>query len=329
MTVGPRYPELMLVRNLRDRSETRQQHGRAAQRGTEVRVARGVYVERSAWEALDDRERYLLRIRAIALTRQQPPIFSHWSAAAMHALPIVGTRPDAIHVSVGRTSGGRSSANVVAHSLDVAAEDLKERDGLLCTSLERTVVDLAAVAPTGAAVAMADHALRERFGRFADPRYEGKRDALRAAWQRAQPMRGHRRSLDVIDFADGRAESPLESVSRVAMHAAGLPRPELQTPLKDAAGLIGYVDFAWPAFGLVGEADGDAKYLDPALRGGRSAEQVVLDEKVREDRLRALGLCVVRWRWATATAPHALANALAAAGLPRDQARSWDECAPR
>ncbi|MBW8873234.1 MAG: hypothetical protein JF618_14115 [Leifsonia sp.] len=140
---------------------------------------------------------------------------------------------------------------------------------------------------------------------------------------RAQPMRGHRRSLEVILRADPRADSPLESVSRVSMRAAGLPEPELQVPFHDGAGLIGYADFAWPAHSVVGEADGDAKYLDTSLRGGRTAERVVLDEKIREDRLRALGLRVVRWRWVTARDPRALSALLTAAGLPVDRSAEW------
>ena len=52
--------------------------------------------------------------------------------------------------------------------------------------------------------------------------------------------------------------------------------------------MIGETDFAWPEFGAVGEADGDQKYLDAEFRGGDTAEQVFLDEKHREDRLRAL-----------------------------------------
>ncbi|WP_374009683.1 hypothetical protein [Leifsonia sp. LS-T14] len=149
------------------------------------------------------------------------------------------------------------------------------------------------------------------------------REELHAAWRRAQPMRGHRRALDVIDLADERSGSPLESVSRLAMHTAGVPQPELQTPFRDAAGLIGYVDFYWSDFGVVGEADGDLKYLDPALRGGRTADRVVLDEKIREDRLRALGLRVVRWRWATARDPRSLAALLSSAGVPLDRRAGW------
>ena len=105
-----------------------------------------------------------------------------------------------------------------------------------------------------------------------------------------------------------------------------MPQPELQRSFADPRGRIGYCDFAWPEFRIIGEADGDAKYLDPALRGGRSAERVVLDEKIREDRLRALGWTVVRWRWPDARDGRRLVAALSAAGLPADPGRRWDDC---
>jgi hypothetical protein len=39
---------------------------------------------------------------------------------------------------------------------------------------------------------------------------------------------GRRKALQVADFASPKAESPLESVSRVLFHEHGLPTPELQ-----------------------------------------------------------------------------------------------------
>jgi len=60
------------------------------------------------------------------------------------------------------------------------------------------------------------------------------------------------------------------------------------------------------------------KYLRDELRSGRSAAEVVVDEKVREDRLRAAtGARVVRWGWDVARSPHALAATLLRAGLPQ------------
>lgn len=319
-------PPTVLVRHLRGRGETRQQHARAARRGEEVRVGRGAYVDSAEWDALGRRERLLLQLAAYARTRATPPVFSHWSAALLHDLPFAAEQSDHIHVAVGRTAGGRSATGVRAHSVAVPDCDLVEVGGMRCTSALRTVVDLAATAPTSEAVAVADRALRNAEAHTASADPEPARKLLLAAWLRAQPFRGHRRALDVIGFADARSESPLESISRLVMYEAGLPEPELQRPFSDSRGRIGFTDFAWPEFRVIGEADGDAKYLDPVLRGGRSAERVVLDEKIREDRLRALGWTVVRWRWSTARTPQRLIAALTAAGLPADPRHRWDDC---
>lgn len=325
MTTEDNTPGLVLVRQLRGRGDTRHQHARAARRGDEVRVVRGAYVTRDEWEALDRRARHVLRMIAFARTRRRAPVYSHWSAALWHGLPVVGAWPDELHIRAGRTSGGRSVRGVIAHSTSAAAVDVIQASNLRITSIAQTIVDLAAVAPTPAAVAMADHYLRTATPQH-DEGFTAARDALRDVWGRALPFRGHRRALDVIAFADGRAGSPLESVSRVNMHAIGCPQPQLQVPFSDRAGLIGYADFFWPALGVLGEADGDLKYLDPSFRGGRSADRVVLDEKIREDRLRALGLRVVRWRWDTATDARALRSTLLAAGLPTDSREPWSVC---
>ncbi|SEH68367.1 MULTISPECIES: hypothetical protein [unclassified Leifsonia] len=326
MTRDSSLPMLVLVRHLVGHDETRQQHARAARRGVEVRVGRGAYVERETWEALARAEKQWVRLSAYARTRARAPIFSHWSAAVLHGLPFADERTGDIHVAVGSTAGGRSARGVRAHSVQVPEEDIVQIDGMLCTDLARTVVDIAATSPMREAVAATDHVLRGASARSAEEYSEEVRRGLLAAWMRAQPLRGHRRALDVLSFADGRSESVLESVSRLAMYEAGLPKPELQRSFSDARGRIGYVDFAWPDFRIIGEADGDAKYLDAALRGGRTAERVVLEEKIREDRLRALGWTVVRWRWPAVQRPAELIAALSAAGLPADPRRRWDDC---
>lgn len=326
MTRDRSLPVPVLVRHLVSHDESRQQHARAARHGVEVRVGPGAYVEREAWEALQRTDQQRVRLNAYMRTRAKAPIFSHWSAAVLHGLPFADEHCDDIHIAVGKTAGGRSARGVRAHSVRVPDEDIVEIDGMLCTALSRTVIDIAATSPMREAVAVTDHVLRGANARSAGEHFEEVRRMLLAAWLRAQPLRGHRRALDVISFADGRSESVLESVSRLAMYEAGLPKPDLQTSVADARGRIGYVDFAWPDFRIIGEADGDAKYLDAALRGGRSAERVVLEEKIREDRLRALGWMVVRWRWPTVQHPRELAAALTAAGLSADPRRRWDDC---
>lgn len=288
-----------------------------------MRIARGAYVDRCAWDALSAREREVARLRAHARTRSIVPLFSHWSAVALHGLPIV-SEGDAIHVAVDPSAGRRSTKGVRTHSLRIPPEDVVEVAGLRCTSPERTVIDIAASGSLPGAVAVADAVLS---GRYTSGGESADREALLRAWLRAQPQRGHRRSFEAVSLADGRADSPLESVSRVAMYRAGLPKPELQRAFSDGRGMIGFADFAWPEFRVIGEADGAVKYLDSAMRGGRSAEQVVIDEKLREDRLRALGWRVVRWTWDDARDEGRLVAALVAAGLPVDPTHAWGDCA--
>lgn len=313
---------MVLARELIDHAETRQQHARAARRGTEVRIGRGAYVDRDTWDALPPGERDVLRLRAYARARTVPPVFSHWSAVALHGLPFAGEKGEEIHIAVGQSAGGRSAGRIRAHSIRVPAEDIVEVAGLRCTSRERTVMDIAASGRLPDAVAITDAVLREP-----GPRDEADREALLGAWLRAQPQRGHRRALEVVALADGRAESPLESLSRVVMYRSGMPKPELQRAFSDGRGSIGFADFAWPDQRVIGEADGAVKYLDTAMRGGRSAEQVVVDEKVREDRLRALGWRVVRWTWSDAHREAPLVAALTAAGVPADPTHRWIDCA--
>jgi hypothetical protein len=248
-------------------------------------------------------------------------VLSHWSAAALHGLPILGGWPEHVHITVGQPSGGRSRNGVVKHSLRLDEEDVVEIDGLLVTSVSRTVIDLASSAKFRDAVVAADHALRvDRFGRKPPMTVQAE---LWGAWERRMPFSGHARARAVIEFAETQAGSPLETVSRVTMKEIGCPRPLLQTSYFDGEGFIGDVDFDWPEFRVVGEADGESKYLDESLRSGRTTEQVVLDEKVREDRLRALPRGVARWPWRVAMDPSALRARLARAGLPTGIREPW------
>jgi hypothetical protein len=315
--------DLIYSRHLTGTDDSRRRHARAAATGAEVRISRGAYLAASAFDALDDRQRYLLRIRAVAETRRTRPVISHWSAAAVHGLPMVGRRSSAVHITQSADSGLRSANGVVRHSTPLRESEIVEIEGMLVTSVSRTVIDLASSEGALAAVTAADAALHvARFGQrppLTTP------ELLRRAWELRLPFRGHARSLDVIEFAVTNADTPIESVSRVTMRTIGCPAPALQVPHFDSRGFIGEPDFYWKEYNLIGEADGDQKYLDAAHRSGRSAERVVLDEKIREDRLRAIPRRVVRWRWPDAMDPTSMHRILSAAGIrmPPLRGRRW------
>lgn len=66
---------------------------------------------------------------------------------------------------------------------------------------------------------------------------------------------------------------------------------------------------------MFGEFDGRGKYLDRDLAGGRTPDQVLWDEKLREDRLRRHRSAAARWTWDDALSRPRLARVLAAAGV--------------
>jgi len=296
---------------------SRHRLARDAVAGVLQRVSRGAYIDAAVWRGLRDRERYRRLVQAVAETRQSRPVFSFWSAAVVHGLPVVGAWPTVAHVSVGAANGGRSSGHIVRHVAPLAETDIVEVEGLLVTSVARTLIDMAGLPATLTAVAMADRALHiERFGRTPPMT---SREALEAAFAARLPFRTRARVRRVLDFAVEEADSVLESVSRFNMRVIGVPQPTLQHRFDDHLGLIGFSEFYWQDYKLVGESDGRIKYLDPAYRNGRTLERVLYDEKVRADRLGSLGLRVSRWDWDTALSPEALRRHLAAEGLPTGQ----------
>ena len=96
----------------------------------------------------------------------------------------------------------------------------------------------------------------------------------------------------------------------------GFPAPALQQRFEDSRGLIGYPDFDWEEYKLLGEFDGHEKYSQRRYLRGQTPADVVVAEKNRESRLRALGYTVVRWEWADLRTPERLIRRLHYAGLP-------------
>lgn len=276
----------------------------AARDGALVRVRFGAYVEAESWVALDRADRYRLRVLAAA-GRLRAAVFSHDSAAALWRLPRLGAWPSDVHVVVERAGGGRSSSGVRRHTV-ASVPEIAVIDRTHCTTAARTVVDVARTWDFAAALTAADHGLRTR---IVEP------DALADEVAAAVGGRGSRAARRVIRAASPLAESVGESLSRARMLELGLPAPVLQHEVRDRRELVARVDFWWEHLGLVGEFDGRTKYRTDGLADRRAVEERLWAEKQREDRLRALGLRVVRWTWADAWRRSRLARLLSEAGL--------------
>ena len=278
-------------------------------------VARGAYVDAAVWHSLQRDAHYRLRIHAVAARLGADAVLSHESAAALWRLPWVGTWPLRIHTTGTAASGGRSNTAVFHHTTGLSARtDLI--DGLLVTPLARTVVDIAQTVSFGTAVTVADAALRRTFHPVdSAPASTLSREELHDELTRIQLLHGSAKARAVVEFADGRADRPGESMSRVSIRSAGLIPPQLQVVLRGRSGRQWTVDFWWPEFNLIGEFDGKWKYTEPEFLKGRTPHQVLLDEKYREDDLRAAGHNFSRWDWALAVSPPRLRAHLLAAGL--------------
>jgi len=171
-------------------------------------------------------------------------------------------------------------------------------DGVLTTSLARTVLDLSRTIPLAQAVAAGDRALAT-----------GLTDAdLSVVLARMERWPGVRRARVAASMLDARSESPGESFSRVELVRQGLPQPQLQVEILDRrGGVIGRGDFGWDEYRTIGEFDGRIKY-GRLLRPSEAVEDVVYAEKLREDAIRDEGWQVVRWTWSDLKQPDVLAD---------------------
>jgi len=286
-------------------------------RGEFTRVIRGAYVDAQQWMDLDRHERYRLFVHVAAELHPSSLLFTHASAAAVWRMPWVDSWPTRVHVATGSlaASGGTSTKLLLRHAIEREAGSV-EIDGLKVSSLAHTATDLAAELKFPQAVAVVDAALRRAvYPVHGLPKASFDRADLMALAHEIPLNHGRSKALRVVEFADGSADRPGESLSRVTMFRARITSPLLQVELMGLSGRSYTVDFWWPEFNAFGEFDGRYKYSDPEFLAGRTPEQAVYDEKLREDDLRAVGRGCARWSWAEARSVPLLRAKLAAAGV--------------
>ncbi|MDT0156825.1 hypothetical protein Q9R19_04200 [Microbacterium sp. ARD32] len=284
-----------------------------------IRVRRGRYVDAGQWADLWNEGRHLLRVLAFHLNAPAPgQVFWGPSAAVLHGLPLYRLAPAAVHVVIHGERHSRSRAGVAWHDVPLDEADVVEVDGIRCTSPDRTILDMTRSFNEEVGLSVADAALR----REAVDGHE--QDADRAAeWRLRLEMRanrlstrGVRRARRLIAFADGRAQLPGESVSRLQLARLGYRNLELQVHVTGPAGEDYWVDFGFPRSRCFGEFDGRQKYLDAGMRAGRTLEEALLDEKRREDAVRGVtGWRTARWLSEHILSPEVFAHRLQSFGI--------------
>jgi very-short-patch-repair endonuclease len=204
-----------------------------AKRGRLRRVHRGVYAvghEALTWEG---------HCMAAVLANSRT-VASHWTAAWLWEL--LRTRPSGrFHLTAARAR--RRRPNFKLHVGSLSSEDLSRVDGIPVTSLERTVLDLAALKPARTA---GDLKRCEELGRLDLVRFDAllARSAGHNGWGAlADALSLYRPDPTVT-------RSGLERRFRAMVRKAGLPAPAMNFVV------AGYeLDCYWPEHRLVVELD--------------------------------------------------------------------------
>jgi very-short-patch-repair endonuclease len=208
--------------------------GRAIRRaladGVIRRVAKGVYAMPPAADPL-------------VAARAQAGIVSHLSAAVLHGFSVLDP-PAKPQITVPRGRHRRlSPVDCEMHWADDVPSDGR------VTGKLRTVLDCARTLPFAAGLAVADSALQLRA--------VDRSQLMVGAAELSGP--GCRRARQVAAAADGRAESPLESVLRALLIEAGIDGFEPQVVVRDC-GFSARIDLGHPELLIALEADSFAHH---------------------------------------------------------------------
>jgi predicted transcriptional regulator of viral defense system len=263
---------------------TKDQIHNLARSGQWISLRRGVYVESSVLEACEAdaseaaHRRHFLDAAATVLAVGNA-VASHESAISIFRLNIADV-PAKVSLTRPRIKSGRVRLKGVSiHRAALPPDHRAVLLGVPVTTPARTVVDLARSGSFRDGVVTADAMLHARLTTH---------DELRTVLAACANWPGAAQARRVIQFADAKSESALESIGRVIFAEQGLPAPECQVQITVRPGLVFRVDFRWKKFRTIAEADGLLKYSDPsALRS----------EKLRQEALSDLGYEIVRFTW--------------------------------
>jgi len=155
---------------------------------------------------------------------------------------------DPIEVTIPDPIGTRRRAGVSVGRTALAFEEIVIRRAMPATSALRTVVDLAGRNPLTEGVVAADMFLHARLVSIVE---------LRTYVAEHPGVKGVARLRRVVDLAEPKAKSAMESRLRMLLVLAGLPRPEVQVSIHDDQGrFLGRPDLLYSRQHLAIEYDG-------------------------------------------------------------------------
>jgi len=231
---------------------------------------RRIDVELYSWAELREDRGLLLKAWQRVLPAEA--VFAGPTAAWLFGLDVVPTDPVEIVVPPGSGIRSRNGLSVLRH--EIPPHEVVSVRGMRATALRRTLARLCLLGPPVEALAAIDMAVRL-----------GLTDAA-ALCRYANASNGHAGAgrLRTLSLLAAPAESPTETRLRWLLIQAGLPRPEVQTNLRDgAARFVGRADLYYPEAQLVLEYD-----------GGNHRERLVEDDR-RQNLLINAGFRLLRF----------------------------------
>lgn len=214
-----------------------------------------------------------MMLTAVARRLPAGAAFSGPTAAWLHGLDLAPCGPIEVTIPEPMGSGRRAGARVRRAAL--ASGEIVLRHGLSTTTALRTVVDLGGRDPLTEGVVAADLFLHAELVTIAE---------LRTFVAEHPGASGIGRLRRVVDLAEPKAESAMETRLRMLLVLAGLPRPEVQVSVHDDEGrFLGRPDLLYSAHRLAIEYD-----------GGNHRDRLV-DDNRRQNGLVGAGLRLLRF----------------------------------
>lgn len=255
------------------------------ERGPWVVVRRGAYAERETWASASRDERLAMRDRAAHLVMETEHLMSHDSAARALGIPLLRPRRELVHVTRPGVGGSRTKSGVKHHLTRLELPDTVTVGCLEVTSPARTALDLAREHGLEPGVVAMDHVLGSGVRRGSVER------ELQEMWSWPYV----RTARAALGLADGRAESPAETLGRLLLVEMGC-EVDVQWPVS-CGGTVFWTDLRVGCH--VVEIEGVGKLL-PVSGGGlatRPTREVLRARENRQRLIRAegLGMSFVGW----------------------------------
>lgn len=210
--------------------------------GALVRVCHGVY----AAEPPD----VAARLSALELMTGRPMVACMATAAAFHGFDT--ENDERLHV-LDPSIRLRPGPDLVVHQR--LGAPLRKMQGRLMTAPGWTAVEVARALSRPRALATLDAALRSGACDIAE---------MGQAVREQSGRRGIVKVRQLLAHADARAESSMESETRLVFLDHGLPMPVLQYEIIDLTGQLWRLDFAWPDQKVAAEYDSMEWHANPS-----------------------------------------------------------------